>query len=179
VERPPGGQSPVRLAYVLTKSAMTDAARLQNGLAVPAVAGAIMFVVMLITGPWDASPKTPGIYAYLLLFPVFGGLLFFVGFGLLNWFITIPMRSSALVRQNPALFGDMELIEDAESVEIKGARSTTRLRWSEFRGFKENKNIFLLCLSKSVVYPIPKDGLTPEAMDAIRRRWLQRLKPLN
>jgi hypothetical protein len=179
VENAPRMESPVRLSYVLTKSAMTEAARLQNGLAMAAVTGAVMFAVMLFTGPWDTTPKTAAVYAYLLLFPVFGGLLFCVGFGLLNWFLAIPMRSAALVRQNPTLFGRMELIEDAEGVELKGERSTTRLRWSEFRGFKENRKIFLLCLSKSAAYPVPKDGLAPEAIDEIRRRWLQRLKRLN
>jgi hypothetical protein len=178
VESVPGVQGTRRLSYVLTQSAMTEAARLQNGLTAPAFAGAAMFIAMLAPDLWDSPPATLGIFGHMLLAPVVVGLLFFVGFGLLSWFVTIPMRSAALVRQNPTLFGSMELIEDAEGVEFKGASSTTRLPWSEFRGFRENSKIFLLCLSKTVVYPIPKVDMKPEAIEQIRQRWLQRLKPL-
>jgi len=45
-------------------------------------------------------------------------------------------------------------------------------------GFKENSKIFLLCLSKSVGYPIPKQGMPPETINAIRQRWGQKLKRL-
>jgi hypothetical protein len=158
---------------------MIEAARLQNGIAIAAWPAAVMFAVMAFTGPWDTAPKTPALYAYLILFPVFGGLLFFVGISLFNWFIAIPLRTSSLHRQNPLFFGELELIEDADGVEFKGARSTARYRWSELRGFKESRKIFLLCLSKSVSYPIPKRGLSQQTIDHIRERWGQKLRRLN
>jgi len=179
VESAPSTQVSERLSYVLTPSAMTEAARLQNGLAAPAWAGATVFIMMLAPDLWDSPPATPGVFAHMLLSPACIGLFFFVGFGLLNWFVTVPLRSASLVRQNPAFFGNMELIEDAEGIEVKGQSSTTRLHWSQLRGLKENNKIFLLCLSKTIVYPIPKDGIAPEAIEQIRQRWLQRLKPLN
>jgi hypothetical protein len=124
------------------------------------------------------SPKTTTQLAISWLWPLFVALLFFGGFALLNWFFLIPMRASAIYRHNPLLFGEMEIAEDEDGVELKGVRSTLRYRWSDFRGFKENDKIFLLCLSKSVGYPIPKQDLSPQTIQDIRERWSRKLKRL-
>lgn len=168
------------MKYELSRATLIDGCRLQNGRSQAITSGAVIAVVMAATTLGDfPAPKTDAELAISILWPLFVALFFFAGFALLVWFFLIPMRASAAYRQNPLLFGEMELVEDEDGVELKGPRSTSRYRWSDFRGFKENDRIFLLCLSKSVGYPIPKQGLSPETIREIRQRWDQKLKRLN
>src|SRR4051794_21394229 len=123
----------MRLAYDVSRAALIEASRQLRGLRPAAAAGAAMFIVAAVTTFWDApAPNTISQHAYLVLFPVFVGLIFFVGFALLNWFVVIPMHIAAVHRQNPLLFGAMELALDQDGVELKNSHSITRYRWSDF-----------------------------------------------
>jgi hypothetical protein len=169
----------MRIKYDVSKTALIEGCRLQNGRSQAIATAAIVAVVMAMTTLGDfPAPRTGLQLAISILWPLFVALVFFTGFALLFWFFLIPMRASAAYRQNPLLFGETELAEQENGVEIKGARSTLRYSWSDFRGFKENDKIFLLCLSKSVGYPIPKQGLSTETIQSIRESWGQKLKKL-
>ena len=169
----------MRFKYEIPRLALIEASRLQSGLRPAIMGGSILFVALAAMIVWNIRAQgTTFQYAYALLFPAFAGFVFFVGFALVNRFLFIPIRMAAFHRQNPAWFGEMEVAQDQEGIEFNSTRSTARYRWSDFRGFKENDKIFLLCLSKSVSFPIPKQGLSPETIEDIRRRWGQRLKRL-
>jgi len=170
----------MQLKYDVSRAVLIEAYRLLSSSLKSAIAGGVVvFVPIAIAIFWNRPvPKAISQFASLMWFPLLAGLLYFAVLTLLFRFLILPIRASKLHRQNPLLFGEVELIEDEEGVEIKSARSVSRYRWSDFLGFRENERIFVLCLSKSVGYPIPKQGLTPETIQQIREQWGQKLKRL-
>jgi YcxB-like protein len=169
----------MRIKYDVSKTTLIEGYRLHSGRSQAITAGAVIAVVVAAKTLGDfPAPRTAAQLAISVSWLLFVALIFFAGFALLYWFLLIPIRASAAYRQNPLSFAEMELVEDEDGVELNSPRSTSRYRWSDFRGFKENDRIFLLCLSKSFAYPIPKLGLSPETIQQIRQRWDQKLKRL-
>ncbi len=131
-----------------------------------------MFAVMAITN--DPKIELPS----SLIWPTAVGTMFFMGSALLFWFVAIPFQIGRLYRQNSLLFGETEFTDDAQGIKIKTPRSVWRYNWSDLRGFKEDKQVFQLCLSKSVGYTIPKEGMSPETVNQFRDRCSEKLKRL-
>jgi hypothetical protein len=107
-----------------------------------------------------------------------GGLAFGVATTGMSWLVFLPMRVHTLYRQNPQLFGDTVLTTDPEGVEIAAPRAISRFSWGEFRGFKENGRVLLLCLSRSVSFAVAKAGMPTADVEALRIELASRLKRL-
>jgi hypothetical protein len=169
----------IQLKYEISRAASIEACRMQSSLWPSAAGGATAFAISAIATVLDrADSVTNSQYANSILLCLVVGMLFFVVLALINWFVIIPIDAGRFHRQNPLWFGDVELAQDQDGIEFRTSRSTTRHPWSDFRGFKENGKTFLICLSKSVAYPIPKKGLSPEIIEDMRQQWVQRLTQL-
>ncbi len=169
----------MQFRYELNRAALVQGARLQNGNGQAIVFGTLLFTVFAVTQLLELFDKYEGrtlaVAALLwLLFCAVAGL----AAAALTTFVMIPIRTGSLYRQNPMLYGAMELREDDDGVEIKGPRMTSRFAWSDFRGFKENRAIFLLCLSKSIGHAISKQDMPEETIRAFRTRLEQKLRRL-
>jgi len=108
-----------------------------------------------------------------------GGLCFGLVMSVCLWSAIYPYRTWIVHRQNPTLFGKTTLVTDAHGVEFTTARGGNRFAWSDFRGYREGKTVFSLCLSKSAGFTLPKKDLTPEALQEFRdelNRALRRLR---
>ncbi|MGJ4950767.1 YcxB family protein [Bradyrhizobium sp. HKCCYLS20291] len=169
----------MQLRYQLDKAALVQGARLQNGDGQAIVFGTVLFAVFAVTQLLELFDKYQGttlaVAALLwLLFCAVAGL----AAAALTIFVMIPIRAGSLYRQNPILYGAMELREDDDGIEIRGPRMTSRFAWSDFRGFKENKAIFLLCLSKSIGQPVTKQEMSDDIIRAFRSRLEQKMRRL-
>ena len=94
------------------------------------------------------------------------------------WSVIYPYRTWIVHRQNPALLGQITLITDGRGVELKTARGHVRYDWSDFRGYREGRTVFSLCLSKSAGFTLPKRDLKPEAIEEFRDELNRALKRL-
>ena len=170
----------MQLKYDVSRTVLIEGYRLLSNTVKPAIAGGVaVFSIIAIAAFWThPAPKSISQFASLVWLPLLSGLLDFAVVVLLVRFVVLPIRASKIHRQNPLLFGEVEIIDDEDGVEIKSARSISRYRWSDFLGIRESERIFLLCLSKSVGYPIPKHGLAAETILQIREQWGRKLKRL-
>ncbi|MGJ4887168.1 YcxB family protein [Bradyrhizobium sp. HKCCYLRH3099] len=169
----------MQFRYELSKAALVQGARLQNGDGQAIVFGGGLFTVFTVTSLPDFFNKYEGrtlatVVLLWLLFCAIAGLTV----AALTTFVLIPMRAGSLYRQNPMLYGAMAIAADDEGITITGPRMTSRLAWSDLRGFKENGKIFLLCLSKSVGHTIPKQDLSDQTIREFRALLEQKLRRL-
>jgi hypothetical protein len=157
---------------------MAQCSRLQtNFMRMAATIGLAVFGFSVIQNLMEFGlPGSVGDFRALLIPPLLGGLGSSIIMPLAMLLIVQPIQMWQLRRQNPFLFGGMELNTDENGVEIRGPRSTSRWNWSDLRGFKENGQIFLLCISKSCGVAIPKQGMSPEVVDEFRDHWSQKIK---
>ncbi|XUM20295.1 YcxB family protein [Bradyrhizobium oligotrophicum S58] len=169
----------MQIRYEITSEELVRGARLQNGDGQAIVFGVGLFTVFTVTSLPDFFDKYAGptlviVSLLWLLFCAAAGL----AAAALTIFVMIPLRARSIHRQNPMLYGAMELTTDQDGIEIKGPRMTSRFAWSDFRGFKDDGRIFLLCLSKSVGQTIPKRGMSDEVIREFRALLEQKLRRL-
>lgn len=107
-----------------------------------------------------------------------GGLCFGLVMSALLWGVLYPYRAWVVRRQNPALFDWTELATDDRGVEFKTSRGAMRYGWSDFRGYREGKIVFSLCLSKSAGFTVPKGHMSPEVIGQFRDELDRKLKRL-
>jgi hypothetical protein len=151
----------MQLTYRLTYRALLQGSRLQtNFVQVGLAVAGVMVATLVLTHLGDGTlPRSPiGVGRWLLL-PVGGALAFGIAFTFAFWAVLLPFRVWLIHRQNPLLYGEMRLVADSDGIEVEGPRNTTRLLWSDIRGFKENSSVWVLCLSKSAGLSIPKEAL--------------------
>jgi hypothetical protein len=170
----------MQFRYELNKAALIQGARLQTGVTQAATFGAIIFTVFFVTNlselidRYEGSTLAEAILLWGLVCAACG-----TAFALAMVYVLVPMRVASVYRQNPTLYGAMELSEDDEGVAIQGPRMLSRFAWSDFRGFKENGKIFLLCLSKSIGHAVPKQDLSDETIRQFRSKLEQKLPRLS
>lgn len=167
----------VILEYTPTRQSMLAGVRLQtNWFTMTFAIGGGFGLVLLLIPVFEGQPLPP--IDLLLVQCAFGGLFFGLGMSVLLWLAIYPYRTWIVHRQNPALFGQTELVTDDRGVEFKTARGATRYDWSDFRGYREGRTVFSLCLSKSASFTLPKKDLTPEAVREFRDELSRTLKRL-
>jgi len=147
----------------LTRDALLQGSRLQlqtnifrTGLIITAGWFGFQLLSHLAEAPLRGSPVEMGRW---FLVPAAGALAFGVLFSLAYWAILLPFRAWLIHRQNPLLYGEMTLVADRDGIELAGPRSTTRFSWPDLRGLKENNAVFVVCLSRSAGFYIPKRGM--------------------
>jgi hypothetical protein len=167
----------MHLSYSLNRDDLVRASRLQMNF------WQYLFVVCIIACAWtfvsvvgNGIPITfsadflmPQVVA-----PLFLGLFLTLGVR----YILIPWRIALLHRQNPLLYRDLELFIDEQGVRVKGPRVDAKWEWSDVRGLKENMTTFLLCVSRSLQYPVPKRALSIEEGARFRGLLEQHLKKI-
>ena len=171
----------MHLKYTVTRSALLQCSRLQTDwLGFVVWLGIGMFVVFAILElPYSHPPHDlPSVEQWLGV-PLMMGL----GFGLLfpaaMWLFILPLRVWTIYRQNPQFYGASEIDADEEGVEIRLPRATMKLPWADLRGFKENRHVFGICLSKTAGYAVPKIDMSIEQAQAFRNVLNTHLKRLN
>ena len=83
-------------------------------------------------------------------------------------FVLLPLRAARVLRQNPQIFGTIELDADDVGISLKAPRSVTRYAWGDLRAFKETRKFFVITISKSAAFAVPKDDLTNDSQAAFR-----------
>ena len=80
-----------------------------------------------------------------------GGLGFGLAMSLVFRFLLLQYRVWRFHRQNPILFGEVELVLGNDGVEFTDSRSAARYSWTDVKGYKESGKGFLLRLSKMCI----------------------------
>ena len=90
----------------------------------------------------------------------------------------MPWAVRRRYRQNPALYREISVELEDQGVQIRTPNTTSNWKWTELLGFRENREIFLLSLSNSVGYVLPKrvlsDGDAHQLADLLKSK-LKRL----
>jgi hypothetical protein len=102
--------------------------------------GGLMLIIELYR---HGVPNSASAIGLLLGAKLVEGALFGLAVALFVMFMQ-PIRVWEMARSNPLVVGDMELTTDERGMEFKHSRGTTRMNWSDFQGFKENGQIFVL-----------------------------------
>jgi hypothetical protein len=170
----------VRIGYRLVKADLLHGALLQvSWLRIVIFASAGFFAAMAITGFGSIpQPRSAEVLGRWIALNGTGSLVFGTSMGLAYRFLLLPMQVRRLHRQNPLFYGDMELVADAEGIAVKGPRSTTSFAWPDLRGFKEDSRVFLICVSKSVGFPVPKRDVPADTVAGLRALLDERLRRL-
>lgn len=170
----------MQLTYQVSRKILLQGSRLQTSFVGVGLAfGAVMAAISIESSIEDRSLlRSLGGIGQLLLFSVGTGLASGILFALGVWAILMPLKVWRIHLQNPLLYGEMRLTASEDGIELMGPRGASQFAWAEIRGFKENANVFVVCLSKSVGYPIPKreqvDGDVNKFGDLLRMK-LRRL----
>lgn len=153
----------MKLAYQLEPADFVATARLQtNFVALAIVSAAVVFAAALAAGiddgasllsPWWRLPLIAGFAALA------GAVL-----TLLFWALLIPIRARHFHRQNAKLYPTSEATVSAEGILFVNAMGSAQIVWSDMRGFRENRTLLLLEISRSMGFPIPKAGLSHEQL---------------
>ena len=93
-------------------------------------------------------------------------------------FILVPWRVARHHSQNPLFYRDLELFIDNTGIRVKGPRTDAKWEWTDLRGFKEGTSIFLICVSRSMHYVVPKRALSVEESGQFRDLLEQHLKKM-
>jgi hypothetical protein len=192
----------LHLKYTITRDDLTQCARLQTNFVQMAVMGGlvgvgVMFVLQLAL---DDLPNSAAAFRSVLVVSLLVGLSGGIGLSLILP-IAQSYRIGQIHSQNPHLFGEMELTTDEQGIKFKSPTGGSQWRWSDFQGFKENGQMFVLCINKSADlaapekdiapeavrqfsdgpgagFPVPKQGVSPELVQELRTHWSQNLKLL-
>ena len=170
----------MQLTYQVSRKTLLQGSRLQTDfIGIGLAFGEAMIAVPFVTSISDRSLMDTLIgWNRLLLLSVGLGLASGALFALGYWAILLPLKVRRMHQQNPLLYGETRLVADERGVELIGPRGTSKFAWQELRGFKENADVFVICLSRSVGYAIPKrehvDGDVSRFADLLRWR-LKRL----
>ena len=84
------------------------------------------------------------------------GLGLGVGYYLLLRFILVPRMCRKRFRENPLFYTGLTINLDEDGLRYNGRNTQSAWQWSDLVGYRENDNIFLLCLSKTFAYVVPK-----------------------
>jgi len=170
----------VRISYRLSRADLLQGALLQtNWLRTVLIMTVSFFAVMAATGYGTIpQPRSAAVLVRWVALNGTGSLVFGLSMALAFRFLLLPFNIWRLHRQNPMMYGDMELIAEAEGIEVKSARSTVKFAWHELRGFKENDAVFLLSISKSVGFPVPKRDVPADTVTGLRALLEERLTRL-
>jgi len=149
---------------------MLDGILLRSNFALQVASMALVFggttlAMSLLKGPRPQS--LAGLATLLGIFSL-GGLGFGLAMSLVFRFLLLQYRVWRFHRQNPILFGEVELVLGNDGVEFTDSRSAARYSWTDVKGYKESGKGFLLRLSKSFAFFIPKQNQSPAAIDEFR-----------
>jgi hypothetical protein len=160
----------LRIEYQMTRQAVLAASRLQTH--------PVRFVALLsgayFTGMLAVTALDGGLACNLACGRPWLGhwLLGAVSFGVvmtaIHWFVLLPFRAWRLHRQNPMLFGDSEFSAVGDGFTIRSPKTTTEVAWGDVQGFKEDRDVFLLMLSRSVGLVVAKAGVAAAELAAMR-----------
>lgn len=167
----------MHLTYSLNRDDLVRASRLQMNF------WQYLFVMCAVACVWTfvsvVGNGIPITFSADFLFPqVVAPLSLGLFFTLAVRYILIPFRVALVHRQNPLLHRDLELFIDRHGVRMKGPRVDAKWEWPDLQGFKENMSTFLICVSRSVVYPVPKRVLSVEESAQFRGLLEQHLKKI-
>jgi hypothetical protein len=151
----------VQFAYTLSRQDLVGAHRLLARMwLLAAFVGVVFFVALAVRfvagGAPIGSPR-------MLASAAIGGVAFAAIAAFAHWFVFIPWRCWRLHRQLPLVYGRMDVNADEDGIQFSGPRQIGRYRWSDFRGFKENARVLVLCLSRNAGLPIPRQAITAGA----------------
>lgn len=94
------------------------------------------------------------------------------------WAVVVPIRASYFGRQNKKLYPANTATFDVDGVTFDNSIGSSRLSWDDMRGFRENRALFLLEVSRSMGFPIPKAGMSEEQLLELRTIVGSKLKRL-
>lgn len=89
--------------------------------------------------------------------------------------MSVPTRRR--IRREVNKFGALTVVLDESGARYDTANGSTAIRWDGFRGYAESKDAFLLYNSDFQFGVIPKETLTPEAIDRIGALLSRKLRP--
>ena len=169
----------MELNYQLTRKALLQGSWLQTSfvqMSAYSFGGMLVLYALSRAASWPQHASLIQIGRWMLPSVEFaaGMTVFAVAFTA----VVLPLRVWQVHRQNTVLYGHTRLVANGEGIEVIGPRNVVKLSWSDLRGFRENANVFLISVSKSVGLSIPKVDLSDceiEEFSGILRGKLKRL----
>ena len=168
----------MRIEYQMTRQAVLAASRLQIHPVrfVALLSGtyfAVMLAVLALDGGLACTDACPGPWLWQWLL---GAVTFGVIMTAVHWFVLLPFRAWRLHRQNPMLFGDSEVSAGGDGLTIRAPKTTTEIAWGDLKGFKEDRHVFLLMLSRSAALVVAKAGVAADELAALRNVLAEKLR---
>jgi hypothetical protein len=84
-------------------------------------------------------------------------------------YFTLPRRCRRIYRDNPAFFANLILSVNDDGLEVANARQVIRSAWSDVLDMKENAQVIIIRISRTLAHVIPKRVLTAEIEKELRR----------
>lgn len=91
-----------------------------------------------------------------------GGVVGFCSWLFSYHFIFLPIRCRRIYRQQKALHSETEISWNEETIEFKHEMGNTKMKWSNYAKYREDKNLFLLYQSDVIFNMIPKSSFSSE-----------------
>jgi len=159
----------VRLQYDITRASMLAGVRASTDLTMMGLWLAVVFGATMAWSRGGPADWTSVSDVWGWVWPAaLAGVGFAGGMLLVLTLILWPVQVGRLHRQNPLVFGQMELEADDARFAVTGPRGSSAYAWRELHGYRETPAVFVVALSKSMHFAIPKAGMAAGTVDELR-----------